>query len=134
MPNLSDNRFTSEKCFRFSKAKELRIDKDLFNQVNNFCEKNNFLTSKNKYKYEEKKEDLDYKQLIKPVIKSSQAAYLKNINDYSIKENYNLDESRFFTVSNPPRNKNNYDIVAHTKNNFRPVDVQINKWPKYYEK
>lgn len=133
LPNLPDNRFSYNVSSKFPKPQEIRIDKELFSAVNKFSEKNTIIVSKNEYKFNEKTEEHNYKELIKPVINTNQAGYLKNINDYSIKENYDVDESRFFKV-NLKQKKNVYDIVSHTKNNFRPVEIKIDKWPKFYEK
>jgi len=95
-----------------------------------FTQKNNLPVSKSS-KYEEKTER-NYNDFIKPIINTNQANYLKNINEYQIQENYNLDENRFF--KHIIKQKNNYDIVSHTKNNFAPLEVKTDKWPKYYEK
>lgn len=54
------------------------------------------------------------------------------MNDYDIKENYNVDAERFTTEK--INKKNIYDFVSHTKTNFKPIELKIEKWPKYYEK
>lgn len=103
----------------------------MFEKINKFTEKNSITIPKGS-KYEEKKEEYDYKEFIKPVIKTNQSSSLRNMNDYHIKESYNVDEDRF--IKHSIKQKNNYDIVSHTKNNFENMEIKVDKWPKYYEK
>lgn len=107
------------------------IDKNLCEKINKFTQKNSLTIPKGS-KYDEQKEEKDYKQFIKPVIKTNQSGYLSNINDYHIRENFNVDEERF--IKHSIKQKNNYDIVSHTKNNYENIEIKMDKWPKYYEK
>jgi len=109
----------------------MSIDKTLCEKISKFTERSTIAIPKGS-KYEEKKEEKDYKEIIKPIIKSNQSGYLRNINEYDIKENYNVDENRL--IKHSFNQKNNYDIVSHTKNNYDNIDIKVDKWPKYYEK
>jgi hypothetical protein len=131
LPNINDNKFSFKSCFKIAKPQNILIDKNLFEKINKFTEKNSITIPKGS-KYEEKKEEYDYKEFIKPVIKTNQSSSLRNMNDYHIKESYNVDEDRF--IKHSIKQKNNYDIVSHTKNNFENMEIKVDKWPKYYEK
>ncbi len=129
-PNLPNNNFSFKSCYKYSSPRDITIDKDLYEKINKFTEKNNLPITKTS-KFEEKTER-NYFEMINPVINSNQSSYLKNLNEYHIKENYNLDENRQF--KHFIKHKNNYDIVANAKNFFSPLPVKIDKWPRYYEK
>lgn len=131
MPNINNNKFSFKSCYKYSRPQNIIIDKTLYDKVNNFTEKTCVYVANN-CKSEERNQDESYKEIIKPIIRSNQSSYLKNINEYNVKENYNLDEDRFFKLN--MKHKNNYNIVSHTKNNFAPLEIKIDKWPKYYEK
>lgn len=131
MPNINENRFSFKSCFRISKPQNIQIDKTLCEKISKFTEKSTIAIPKES-QYQEKKEEKDYKEFIKPIIKTNQSGYLRNINEYDIKENFNVDEDRF--IKHSIKQKNNYDIVSHTKNNYDNIEIKVDKWPKYYEK
>ena len=59
--------------------------------------------------------------------------YLNNCNDYNIKEGDRQDEKRVFKLSTKPAYdySNVCDYMYEVKN---PPNIQINMWPKFYEK
>jgi hypothetical protein len=70
--------------------------------------------------------------LIKPNINSNQTSYLKNDNDYDIKENYTKNDDR--SIKYDLKKKPYFDTVNNIRKNLNPVEVTLDKWPHFYER
>lgn len=70
--------------------------------------------------------------MIKPILNSNQTAYLKNLNDYNIKENYVKINDRYinFFMKNK---RSDFDIVKNEKKNLQPREVNLDKRTHFYE-
>jgi hypothetical protein len=76
---------------------------------------------------------LDNKYIkIKPKINIGQSSYLKNLNEYEIREGYTPNRERVIEYKTKP--KNDYNCVTDKKLNFNPTKITVDKWPNYYEK
>lgn len=71
--------------------------------------------------------------LINATFDSNQSSYLKNVNDYNIIENYNVNPNRVQECKK--KNKDGYNCVIDRNVNFSPSGViNFEKWPFFYEK
>ena len=57
---------------------------------------------------------------------------MKNVNDYNIKEAGTVDDDRClrYTYKSKPQ----YNLVNNESMKYSPRKVNMNKWPKYYER
>lgn len=135
---------------------ELKIDDNLINTVNKFSTKiresltknlkvkDDYYTDSNFYRDNYKINSLTSRNnstqitnifkndIIKPSLNSNQTSYLKNINDYDIKENYTRNGDRFLRYD--LKKKSEFDIVKNTKVNLKPIEISLDKWPHFYER
>ncbi len=71
--------------------------------------------------------------LINATFDTNQSSYLKNVNDYNIIENYNVNQNRLQEYKK--KNKYGYNCVIDKSINFSPSGViNFEKWPLFYEK
>ena len=71
--------------------------------------------------------------LIFPKINNDQSSYLKNVNEYNIRETYKIDQNRIITLKR--RAQNDYNCVVDRNINFSPPgEINLEKWPLFYEK
>lgn len=70
--------------------------------------------------------------IVYPKITNKESSYLKNINEFNIRESYGVDQSRIIKFNTKPLE--DYNCVADRKLSMAPVDVKIEKWPVFYEK
>lgn len=133
------NKFSQKN--RMSLAKNLKISGDYFtdpNYHNNLLFKSSMSTVSSKISLKnntlEQKDSDIYKKhlLIHPSINSNQTSYLKNINEYNIQENYNLNENRLLKYKY--KIKPIFDIIKNTRKEYQPQELILNKWPQFYEK
>lgn len=131
LPNLSNNKFSYESCYRYPSTKDLKIDNILLKKVNDFS--GNFSNPMAKtLKYNSTPKKVDPKEVISPNLNNNQGPVLRNLNDYHIKENFEVDQKRLmkFTAKRKPE----FNLISNSKIDYEPLEVIFNKWPRYKEK
>ena len=127
---LKINKFSERKvnCL----TKKLEIDEKYYTE-NNYPEKgySKFsCTMKNNCGKSE--ENIFKPGVVKTFLNSDQGKYIKNVNDYNIKESGNVDDDRMLGYTY--KAKNQYNLVNNVNMEYSPRKVNMNKWPKYYER
>ena len=117
--NLVANDF--QKKLNFYTPKQIH---KLSNKLNPLHENENSITDN--YHNKDKR---DNPNLILPKIES---AGLKNMNENEIRENYKVNDNRIIKYNYKPTE--DYNIVLHRKVQFSPQQIEIDKWPLFYEK
>lgn len=151
------NKFTVKNRYKINCPSSIKVDDNLINTVNKFTTKNRESLSKNlvisnDYYTDSNffRDNLNYngpqtvknsssqktnifkQDLIKPFLTTNQTSYLKNINDYDIKENYARNEERFLKYDY--KKKSDYDILKNSKNNYKSIEYTLERWPQFYER
>ena len=117
LPNLENNRFSYRSCFRYSQPNTLKIDHILLGKVNDFT--GNFSNPMAKSLKCNSPIKPDPKEVISPNLNNNQGSFLRNLNDYHIEENYNVDDKRLLKFI--ARRKPEYNLINHVnKYNYFP--------------
>lgn len=65
-------------------------------------------------------------------IVSISPVYLNNINEYNIKESFNVDDNRLIKYTSKP--KEEYNCILDRIIKHKPTEMKADKWPLFYEK
>jgi hypothetical protein len=128
---MDNNRFTYRSCFKYSSPKNVVVDNSLFSKLNDFSEDySNPLSRSLKYNNSPLKQNQE--NFITPNLNSNQGSVLKNINDYNVRESFNIDDNRILKYLLQRRPE--YNAFSHELNIYNPIEYKLNKWSKYHEK
>jgi hypothetical protein len=68
-----------------------------------------------------------------PIINNNQSSYLKNVNEFNIRESNGVDPNRVLTFKR--KTQKDYNCVNDRNIFFSPPgEIKIEKWPVFYEK
>ena len=70
--------------------------------------------------------------IIYPKVSQDDSAYLKNINEFHVRESYIVDNNRSLKYHTKPQE--DYNPIADRRLYMSPVNVKFDKWPLFYEK
>lgn len=131
LPNLENNKFTYRSCFKYPNNEKLKIDDILLEKVNDFSENfSNPMYRSLRYGYSPMK--VNPEEVLSPSLNNNQGNVLKNLNDYHINENYNVNDKRLLKIIS--KRKADFNLINNTKTNYNPLEVIFDKWPKFHEK
>ena len=69
---------------------------------------------------------------ISPRISNDQSSYLKNVNEFNIRESNGVDPNRVLIFKR--KSLKDYNCVNDRNIYFTPDEIKIEKWPVFYEK
>jgi hypothetical protein len=100
-----------------------------------FCSKPNYILKKSLRTSNENSRNNQRSSSLTPIhpkIKHAEGSYLKNFNEYNIRESYHIDEDRMVNLSKKPAT--DFNCVSNLKCNFSPTaEIKVEKWPLFYE-